>query len=193
MHFLISIVVEFRHKWILLLNKIESLYYKRKFQSKSYFHIELPAHISGTEYVRLQGSFQSLAGLRMSCITNWGGRQVFNPQLVIEDKVCLNKNVHIGCINHITIGYGTLIGSNVLITDHSHGNNEYQLLPSDRPLYSKGPVVIGKNVWIGENVCILPDVTIGDNCIIGAGSIVTRSIPNNCIAAGNPARIIKSF
>lgn len=107
--------------------------------------------------------------------------------------VCLNRNVHIGCINRITIGQGTLIGSNVLITDHSHGEKEYELSPSYRPLYSKGPVEIGKNVWIGENVCILPDVTIGDNCIIGAGSIVTRSIPENSIAVGNPARVVKQF
>ena len=107
--------------------------------------------------------------------------------------VCVNKNVHIGCINRITIGKGTLIGSNVLITDHSHGDKEYDLTPSNRPLYSQGPVVIGKNVWIGENVGILPDVTIGDNCIICAGSVVTRSIPNNSIAAGNPARIVRQF
>ena len=128
----------------------------------------------------------------MSCITSWGG-QTFNPLLIIEDKVCVNKNVHIGCINHISIGEGTLIGSNVLITDHSHGDNEYCLPPSNRPLYSKGAVVIGKNVWIGENVCILPDVIIGDNCIIGAGSIVTKSIPENSIAVGNPAQVVKKF
>lgn len=121
------------------------------------------------------------------------GGQVFEPLLIIGDMVCINRNVHIGCINRITIGQGTLIGSNVLITDHSHGDKEYDLSPSSRPLYSKGPIVIGENVWIGENVCILPDVTIGDNCIIGAGSIVTKSIPCNSIVVGNPARVIKSF
>ena len=192
MQFLISIVVIFRHKWIRLLNKLESIYYKNKLHSNSYFHIELPTHISGIEHIQLRGSFQSLDGLRMSCITKYGG-QTFNPQLVIENMVCLNRNVHIGCINRITIGQGTLIGSNVLITDHSHGEKEYELPLSYRPLYSKGPVEIGKNVWIGENICILPDVTIGDNCIIGAGSIVTRSIPENSIAVGNPARVVKQF
>lgn len=192
MQFLISIVVIFRHKWIRLLNKLESIYYKNKLHSNSYFHIELPTHISGTEHIELQGSFQSLDGLRMQCITKWE-EQIFKPKLVIEDKVCVNKNVHIGCINRIIIGKGTLIGSNVLITDHSHGNKEYNLSPSNRPLYSKGPVEIGKNVWIGENVCILPNVIIGDNCIIGAGSIITNSIPANSIAVGNPAKVVKKF
>lgn len=190
--FIISAIVVFRHKYIRLLNKLESMYYKSKLRSKSYFHIELPTYISGINHIELQGSFQSLDGLRMSCITKWGG-EIFEPRLVIGDMVCINKNVHIGCINHVSIGQGTLIGSNVLITDHSHGESEYFLSPSNRPLYSKGAVVIGKSVWIGENVCILPDVTIGDNCIIGAGSIVTKSIPDNSIAVGNPARVVKKF
>ena len=51
------------------------------------------------------------------------------------------------------------------------------------------PVIIGKNVWIGENCTILPGVTIGDNAVIGAGSVVTKDIPNDSIAIGNPARI----
>jgi len=52
-------------------------------------------------------------------------------------------------------------------------------------------VTIGNNVWIGGNVTILPGVTIGDNCTIGAGSVVTRDIPDNSVAAGNPARVIR--
>lgn len=190
--FIIAIIVEFRHKRVRLLNKLESLYYKSKLNSKSYFHIELPSRISGTQHIELQGSFQSLDGLRMSCISKWG-EQIFQPRLVIGDNVCVNKNVHIGCNNLIIIGEGTLIGSNVLITDHSHGKNEYNLPPSNRPLFSKGPVVIGKNVWIGENVCILPNVTIGDNSIIGAGSVVTKSVPSNSIVGGNPASVVKTF
>ena len=53
------------------------------------------------------------------------------------------------------------------------------------------PITIGNNVWIGAQVCVLPGVTIGDNCVIGAGSIVTKSIPTNSIAVGNPCRVIR--
>lgn len=71
MQFLILVFIEFRHKWIRLINKLENMYYKSKLRSKSYFHIELPTYISGCDHIELHGSFQSLDGLRMSCITSW--------------------------------------------------------------------------------------------------------------------------
>lgn len=55
------------------------------------------------------------------------------------------------------------------------------------------PITIGNNVWIGAHVCILPGVTIGDNCVIGAGSIVTRSLPSNSLAVGNPCRVVRKL
>lgn len=63
----------------------------------------------------------------------------------------------------------------------------------NRGLEYARPITIGNNVWIGAQVCVLPDVTIGDNCVIGAGSVVTRSIPANSLAVGNPCRVIKSL
>ncbi|MDE6766459.1 MAG: sugar O-acetyltransferase, partial [Duncaniella sp.] len=55
------------------------------------------------------------------------------------------------------------------------------------------PINIGNDVWIGADVSVLPGVTIGDNCVIGAGSVVTRNIPSNSVAVGNPCRVIKSI
>ena len=60
-----------------------------------------------------------------------------------------------------------------------------------RPMYSKGPVVIEDNVWIGEMVCILPNVRIGKGSIIGANAVVTKDVPANALVGGNPARVIK--
>lgn len=71
--------------------------------------------------------------------------------------------------------------------------SELMIPPGDRSLYSKGPVIIGDNVWVGAGSCILPNVTIGNNCIIGANSVVTKSFPDNCVIAGNPAKIIKQL
>ena len=65
--------------------------------------------------------------------------------------------------------------------------------PAERPLSSKGRVAIGKNVWLGANVCVLPGVNIGDGVTIAAGSVVTHDIPSYSMAAGVPARIIKSL
>ena len=117
------------------------------------------------------------------------------PSLEIKDHVFIMNNVHIGCCNHIVIGNNTVIGSNVLIEDHSHGSNE--VLLTDHPkienkLFSKGEIVIGNNVWICDNVVILPGVVIGDNSVIGAGAIVSHNVPQNSIYAGNPAKLIRS-
>ena len=108
----------------------------------------------------------------------------------------INENCHIGCIDRVSIGSNCLFGSNVMLTDHSHGANrpeELKVHPAYRDLYSKGPVTIGNNVWLCENVVILPGVIIGDNSVIGANSVVTKSIPSNSVAVGNPARVVKTI
>ena len=111
----------------------------------------------------------------------------------------INDYVHIAVISHISIGDNTLVASRVFISDHNHGRfdgitieNGPDTPPAQRPLHAK-PVRIGKNVWIGESVCVLPGVTIGDGVVIGAGSVVTRDIPARCLAAGNPARVIRQW
>ena len=102
---------------------------------------------------------------------------------------------HITSANRITIGDGCLTGKCVTITDNSHGYTDKETLkisPTQRDIISKGPVVIGNNVWIGDKATILPGVIIGDGAVIGANSVVTKDIPPYSIACGNPARIIKS-
>lgn len=121
------------------------------------------------------------------------------PVLRIGNNVQINDSVHIAVTQSVEIGENVLIASRVFITDHGHGNYSYQgasscptLPPNARPLVST-PVKIGSNVWIGEQVSILPGVHIGPGCIVGANSTVTRSFPGNVIIAGSPAKIIKRF
>ena len=118
----------------------------------------------------------------------------FYPKIILEEGVKINSKCHIGAINRIHIGKNTLLGSNVMIIDHSHGNNSFKemsVAPSNRKLYSKGPIEIGENCWICENVCILPNVHIGKCCTIGANAVVTHDLPPYCVAAGNPSKIVK--
>ena len=120
----------------------------------------------------------------------------FSPSITIGGHCTIRENCHITAINSITIGDNLLTGTNVLITDNSHGRStrEHMSLPfNERPLYSKGPVVIGNNVWLGNNVCVMPGVTIGDGAIIGANSVVTHDVPAYAVAAGIPARVIKQL
>lgn len=118
------------------------------------------------------------------------------PLLYIGANVDIGEYAHITTIDEIRICDNVLIGKNVTITDNSHGEitkDAITLPPKAREMYSPGPVFIENNVWIGDKVVILPNVRIGENSIIGAGSIVTKNIPKNVVACGNPAKVIKQI
>lgn len=112
----------------------------------------------------------------------------------IGDRAHIGDYSHLTATEGITIGSDFLSGTNLLITDNAHGNTDSDSLhiaPICRDLVSKGPVTIGRNVWCGNNVCILPGVTIGDGTVVAAGSIVTHSIPAYSVCGGVPACVIK--
>lgn len=156
--------------------------------------IEFPSYISGHKYIEYK-KMSSKPGLRIECINQYMGEN-FNPLLIIGENVSFNFRCHIGVINKIIIGDNVLVGSNVLITDHSHGTGgreEIEIAPVYRKLYSKGPVIIEHDVWIGEGACILPNVKIGHNSIIGANTVVTHDVPPYCVFAGNSGTVIKEI
>jgi acetyltransferase-like isoleucine patch superfamily enzyme len=120
-------------------------------------------------------------------------RTMPNAQIVIGNVVSLN-GTSITCRQKIAIGDGTMVAANVIIVD----SDFHQLWPpSSRRTVSEDeddrPVFIGKDVWIGMGSLILKGSTIGDNTIIGAGSVVTGAIPPNVIAAGVPAKVLRTL
>ena len=122
--------------------------------------------------------------------------QYFSPSLIIGNNCRIGEYTHITAINKIEIGDNLLTGRFVIITDHSHGDVskfDAGIPPASRKLNSKGKVVIGNNVWLGDKVSVLSGVNIGDNVIVGANSVVTKNIPSNCVVAGIPAKIIKQL
>ncbi len=151
--------------------------------------------IQGEKYIFVGSNVRTKSGLHLAAIDSHNGL-AFSPKVIIGNNVSINYNVHIACINEVSIGDGSLLASKVFITDHFHGDtskNSMSIPPSERLLTTKGPVIIGKNVWIGEGAVILPGVTIGDNSIIGANSVVSKNIPAYSVVAGVPAKVIKSY
>ena len=153
--------------------------------------IEYPvSKIHGRSYISI-GDY-SVIGKR-AVITAWNKNKV--PTLSIGNNVAIGDDCHITASNSIIIGDGTLIGNKVTITDNSHGSfvkEDLLISPADRKVISKGGVVIGNNVWVGDKVSILPGVNIGDGCVIGANSVVTHNVPSFSLVVGSPAKLIKN-
>lgn len=155
--------------------------------------IQFPLYLFGGKNIIVGKNFSSDQRLRLDTFENFLGDK-FNPEIVIGDNVNIQKDCHIGAINKIVIGNNVLLASKVYISDHFHGEISLEALslpPAKRRLFSKGPVIIEDSVWLGEGVVVLPNVTIGENSIVGANSVVTKSFPKNSVIAGNPAKLIR--
>lgn len=116
------------------------------------------------------------------------------PVIKIGNHCSIGAKSHITAINGIEIGHHLLTGDSVLITDNAHGSSSCEMLnipPTDRPMVSKGRVKIGDYVWLCDKVAVLPGVTIGNNVIVGVNSVVTADIPDNSVAVGIPAKVVK--
>jgi len=102
----------------------------------------------------------------------------------------IGANAVISAVGSIRIGDDVLIADRVFIADHHHGHADPDRAVIDQGASSAEPVLIDDGCWLGINVCVMPGVTLGPGCIVGAGSVVTRSFPARCILAGAPARQI---
>lgn len=174
------------------LNQNKSLINKINMENES--HVKLPfLQINGPEYIHI-GRHSSIGKHAwISCYDNYLSYK-FYPKLTIGNNVVIGNYACITAINEIIIEDGCLFSDYVYISDHAHEfNPETQTPIVDQPLESKGTVVIGSNCFVGMRVCILPNTTIGNNCVIGAHSVVTKSFPAYSMIAGVPAKLIKSY
>ena len=114
---------------------------------------------------------------------NWAGHHVH-----FGKGVYANFNLTLVDDTHIYVGDYTMFGPNVTVATAGH-----PILPESRQqgYQYNAPVHIGKNCWLGSGVIVLPGVTIGDNVVVGAGSIVTKDLPDNVVAVGNPCKVLR--
>lgn len=136
----------------------------------------------GRNCVLRSKSYSNLIGINRPCMFS---TLASDAELIIGDNCGFSGTV-IGAFRSIKIGNSVRCGANTLITD-----SDWHL---DDPRSGEAkPIVICDNVWLGEGVKVLKGVIIGENTVIGAGSVVTKSIPANVIAAGNPCKIIRNI
>lgn len=167
---------------------------RRKLGALLYYGLgkHLPPSYSGIKLGQTQ--IRRLCGKLMlaSC-----GRKVniehnayFSPKVSLGDYsgIGINAKIYGAC----TIGSHVMMGADCTIITRNHAFDRTDMPMMEQGFSAEQPVTIGNDVWIGDRVTILPGVTIGDGCVIGAGAVVTKDIPAWSIAAGVPARVIKS-
>ncbi len=185
-------------------NKLKILSYvlRSKLINKNIRIIRFPIIIRGKKWIKFGRNFTTGYWCRLEVFSNNNS----NGHIYFGENVQINDFVHISALQSVKIGNDCLFASHVYISDNSHGIYKVildpaglclpQSVPDSSPAHREyfiSPVNIGNNVWLGEGVIVLPGVSIGDGCVIGAHSIVNKNIPAYCIATGSPAKVIKKY
>jgi acetyltransferase-like isoleucine patch superfamily enzyme len=117
--------------------------------------------------------------IRLTLISGWG-------RMRIGDRVFINSGTILFSVKELTVGDDVAFASEVYVTDtNSHGLEGGEVV--------EAPVHIGSGSWIGTRAIILPGVTIGRRCVVAAGAVVTRDVPDDALVAGNPARVVRTL
>jgi len=151
-----------------------------------------PLLLSHPEYMYIGSDVHIRENARIECVLDGSGRI---PELRIGDNSNIEQNCHIICHSRLTIGKNVSITANCAIVDTTHpykGTREGEKI-GDRILNEDSFVEIGDGALIGFGSVILPNVRIGRYAVIGANSLVSKSVPDFCIAAGNPAKVLHAW
>jgi len=164
--------------------------------------ISRPRRIDNPQHIFLGDDISIGPGSLLKTVTQYPGSnkiaekmgvsvQKFSPELIIGNRVSATGSLQISALKSIIIEDDVMFASNVFICDGLHGYTNVDLPYKFQPMFRISPIKIGEGCWIGQNVVIMPGVTIGEMSIIGANSVVTKNIPPKCIAIGSPAKAIK--
>ena len=170
--------------------------FRTKLIDKSVRLFRFPIAIRGKKYIDFGNRLTTGVGCRFDCFRSNSEKR---KTLIFGSRVQLNDYVHIVAMESVVIGDDVLMASHVFISDNSHGSykgDSYDTSPDISPIerqYRTSPITIGEKSWIGEGVIVMPGISIGKGCVIGAHSVVSKSIPDYSIAAGTPAKVIKKF
>ena len=151
-----------------------------------------PLFLSNEQYVVVGNNVRIKDGYRIECYPHFY-KWDYKPKLILEDGVIIGHGFTGLVADTIKIGKNSIFAGNVTLISENHGMNPEIDTPYHAQELSTGPIEIGEGCWLGQNVSVLPGVKIGIKCIIATNAVVTKNIPDYCIAAGSPARIIKKY
>jgi acetyltransferase-like isoleucine patch superfamily enzyme len=154
--------------------------------------IEPPAQIHSHHRVEIGRHVLIHRNAFLSVIEEHNGRR-HDPHLRIGDGTNFGHDLWISCVGSIEIGDEVLAGHNILITDTFHEFFDPDVSIVRQPMAEPEPVRIGSGAHLGPNVAVLAGVTIGERAFIAAGAVVTSDVPDNAVAVGNPARVIRRY
>jgi len=162
--------------------------------------VPIGSKIVGSRRMSVGAGFQSAGRVWFEAVSEHFGLK-HRPLIRIGRNFRTSGQTHLSAILLIDIGEDCLFGSSVFISDHGHGSyrgdvvaqSDPHSLPFLRPLISHGRVKVGDRCWLGDNVVLLQGVEVGAGSIIGANSVVTKDVPPGAIAAGVPARVLRTF
>lgn len=166
--------------------------------------IQLPREIRNSERIYLGDGVRLGPGSVLKAITRYPGgslrhpegkhvEQTFEPVIRIGHRVTATASLHVAALQEITIEDDVMFASNVFMCDGLHGYESADVPFKFQGMRQIAPITIGKGCWVGQNVVILPGVTIGEYAIIGANSVVSKDVPAQSIAMGTPARVAKRW
>lgn len=156
------------------------------------FYIGSRLYLNKFKYLEFGNNFYLGNDCRILFVENYGGKN-YKPSLKIGHNCTMENRFTALCADSIEIQENCLIASDVFITTENHGiNPEISENYANQPLTTK-PVVIEKGCWLGEKVCILPGVRLGERSIVATGAVVTKSFPSFCLVGGVPAKLLKRY
>lgn len=172
------------------ITRVYSRLIARSFRSYAPSRVHPTARVENPEYIILDGvSIQR--GCWLYAITYDSAGHHYEPQMIIGKGTDIGSYCHITCATRLEIGKNVLMGQSVFISDSTH-----VFCDPDVPVCAQGlassPISIGEGSWLGNHAAII-GCSVGRNCVVGANAVVTRDVPDFCVVAGAPARIIKRY
>jgi acetyltransferase-like isoleucine patch superfamily enzyme len=154
--------------------------------------IRRPRKVDGNRFISIGHRTLIAKYSWINAIPQYAG-ETFRPELIIGDDVYVGQYSCIVCMHRVTIEDGCVLSEQVYISDSAHGMDPEMGLIMKQKLLCKGEVRIGRSTFLGFRSCVLPGVMLGEHCIVGANSVVTRSFPAYSMVVGSPARLVKTY